>query len=147
MKFTAIAAAALVTLAPLSALAETHEVKMLNKGETGAMVFEPRFVKAEVGDVIKFLPTDKGHNAQSLDDMLPDGQEPFKGKINQELDVEMTADGIVTVKCLPHFAMGMVMIVQVGDDNTVPEGFLDAKLPGKSKKVLEEIIDENLSTE
>lgn len=144
MKLSVFAAAALIGLAPFSALAKTHEVKMLNKGETGTMVFEPRFVKADVGDIIKFVPTDKGHNAQSLDDMLPDGQEPFKGEINQELDVEMTAEGIIGVKCLPHIGTGMVMIVQVGDDNTVPAEFVAAELPGKAKEVLGSIIDENL---
>lgn len=145
MKFSVFAAAALVSLMPFSALAETHEVQMLNKGETGIMVFEPRFVKADVGDIIKFVPTDKGHNAQSLDDMLPDGQEPFNGEINQEIDAEMTAEGIIGVKCLPHIGTGMVMIIQVGDDNTVPAEFVAAKLPGKAKEVLGRIIDEKLS--
>lgn len=79
--------------------------------------------------------------------MLPDGQDPFKGEINQELEVEMTAEGIIGVKCLPRIGTGMVMIVQVGDGNTVPAEFVAAELPGKAKEILARIIDENLSAE
>ena len=42
------------------------EVKMLNKGEEGKMIFEPSFIKAQKGDNIIFLPTDKGHMAASI---------------------------------------------------------------------------------
>ena len=60
-------AASLVTLlaAPLTH-AETFEVKMLNKGAEGAMVFEPAFVKAAVGDTINFVSTDKGQDRKSV---------------------------------------------------------------------------------
>ena len=42
-------------------LAADHEVKMLDNGKGGAMVFEPGFLKAEVGDTVTFVPTNKGH--------------------------------------------------------------------------------------
>ena len=48
------------------AFAETIEVKMLNKGAEGAMVFEPAYVSAQPGDIIHFVSTDKGHNADSI---------------------------------------------------------------------------------
>ena len=44
-------------------MAAEVEVKMLNKGTEGAMVFEPALVKVEPGDTVKFVATDKGHNA------------------------------------------------------------------------------------
>lgn len=56
-----------------TAEAAEFEIKMLNKGEKGAMVFEPSFVKAAPGDTIRFVPTDKGHNAETIKGMLPDG--------------------------------------------------------------------------
>ena len=42
-------------------LAADHEVKMLDNGKGGGMVFEPGFLKAEVGDTVTFVPTNKGH--------------------------------------------------------------------------------------
>ena len=47
-----------------AAMAAEVEVKMLNKGAEGLMVFEPALVKIEPGDTVKFVATDKGHNAE-----------------------------------------------------------------------------------
>ena len=60
------------------------EVKMLNKGEEGKMIFEPSFIKAQVGDNIIFLPTDKGHMAASIKGLIPKGAKKFKSKINKK---------------------------------------------------------------
>ena len=54
-----------------AAMAAEIEVKMLNKGAEGLMVFEPALVKIEPGDTVKFVATDKGHNAESIKGMLP----------------------------------------------------------------------------
>ncbi|WP_243405201.1 MULTISPECIES: pseudoazurin [Rhodobacterales] len=127
---------------PVLVAAKTHEVQMLNRGEAGTMVYEPRFVSAEVGDTIVFVPEDKGHNAESIKDMLPEDQEDFAGKINEEIEVQLTSEGLIGVKCKPHFGMGMVMIIQVAGA-PVPDDFLEGKMPGKAKKAFEEILAEN----
>lgn len=94
--------------------AETFEVKMLNKGADGAMVFEPAFVKAAVGDTITFVSTDKGHNVESIKDMLPEGVEPFKSKMGEDYSLSLTTEGVYGLKCTPHFGMGMVALIEVG---------------------------------
>lgn len=137
----ALLSAALLSLVSLPAFAETHEVKMLNRGEAGAMVFEPRFVSAQTGDTVKFIAVDKGHNAETIDGMVPEGQEPFKGKMNEEIDVQLTAPGVIGVKCKPHLGMGMVMVIQV-DDADVPADFLETRIPGKAKAAFEDILKE-----
>ncbi|TJV69892.1 MAG: pseudoazurin, partial [Mesorhizobium sp.] len=71
-----------------------HVVQMLNKGEKGAMVFQPAFVQAAPGDTVRFVPTDKTHDAQSIKGMIPDSAEPFKGKMNEEITVTLTQDGV-----------------------------------------------------
>ena len=96
------------------ATAETFEVQMLNKGAEGAMVFEPAYVKAAPGDVIHFVPTDRSHNAASIDGMLPEGVEPFRSKMNKEFELTVEEEGLYGVKCQPHFGMGMVALIQVG---------------------------------
>lgn len=114
MKRQLLAAVALAVAAGAAA-AETHEVKMLNKGEAGAMVFEPAYIAAEPGDTIRFLPTDKGHNVESIAEMLPDEVAPFKSAFNEVYEITVDADGIYAVKCTPHYAMGMVAVIQVGE--------------------------------
>lgn len=120
-----------------AASAETFEVKMLNKGADGErMVFEPAFVQAAPGDTIRFVAADKGHNAEVNKGMLPDGAEAFSGKINQEYEVTLNVEGVYGVICKPHFAMGMVMTIAVGDVE-MPADFLAGRVPPKAKERFE----------
>jgi len=48
-----------------------HEVKMLNSGEGGQMIFEPAVLKVSVGDTIHFKAVDMSHNSAVIDGMLP----------------------------------------------------------------------------
>jgi pseudoazurin len=133
---TLSSALALATLMAGAGFSETFEVHMLNKGAAGAMVFEPAFLRVAQGDTVKFIAADKGHNAESIEGMIPAGAEPFAGKINQEIDVKFDVAGVYGVRCKPHYAMGMVMAIAVGDAKA-PEDFLAGRLPKKAHERLE----------
>lgn len=120
------------------------EVHMLNKGAKGAMVFEPDLIVAAPGDTIRFVPTDKGHNVETIKGMLPTGAEPFKSKFNEEYTVTVTAEGVYGVKCAPHYAMGMVALIKVGE----PANAEDAKAvkqTGKAKAAFTELFGRALT--
>ncbi len=134
IKTGATFAAAAALLISGAAWAETVEVQMLNKGEAGTMVFEPGFVQIAPGDTVKFIAADKGHNAESVVEMIPEGADPFKGKINEEIEVTFDVEGLYGVKCTPHFAMGMVMTIAVGEDAEVPDDYLEGRLPKNAKE-------------
>jgi pseudoazurin len=109
------AAAALLGALSMPALSAEHVINMLNKGTDGtAMVFEPGFVRAAVGDTVKIVPVDKGHFAVPLPGFWPKEVPEIKGKINQELVVTLDKEGIYGIKCTPHYSMGMVALIQVG---------------------------------
>lgn len=128
---------ALAALLGGAAFAETFEVKMLNKGADGErMVFEPAFIQAQPGDTIKFIATDRGHNAEVGKGMLPEGAEAFKGKNNEEIEVTLDVEGVYGVICKPHYAMGMVMTIAVGDVQA-PDDFLEGRVPRKAKERFE----------
>jgi plastocyanin len=59
---------ALALLLPAaSAQAREWEVRMRNRGGDGtAMVFEPAFLSIPPGDGVKFVATDRGHNAEAI---------------------------------------------------------------------------------
>lgn len=138
-----IGIAAALTLFAAPAFAANFEVHMLNKGSDGStMVFEPALTKVAVGDTVTFIPTDKGHNAETIKDMLPEGAEPFKGAISKEISVTFTVPGVYGVKCTPHFAMGMVALVVVGDDLSNLDAAKTAKLPKKASERLEPLFAE-----
>ena len=135
-----LAAAAFATLAMAGgAQAADHEVQMLNKGEKGAMVFQPDFIKAVHGDTVTFVPTDKSHDAESIKGMIPEGAEPFKGKMSQKITVTVTANGVYGVRCIPHYGMGMVALIVVGKPVNLEEAKV-VKHPGKAKKVFAELL-------
>lgn len=128
-----LALMAVVTCMAGPVLAADHEVKMLNKGEAGAMVFEPAFVQAEVGDTITFVPVDKGHDVASLPGMLPEGVAEFESKLNETYVLTLDKAGLYGVKCKPHLPMGMVAVIQAGGDVSNYDALATGKLPKKAR--------------
>ena len=114
-----------------SALALTHEVKMLTRSATAGMVYEPDYLQIAPGDTVKFIPTQSSHNAATLPGLLPEGAQPFKGKLNQEIEQTFTVPGLYGIQCIPHLAMGMVMLIQVGEPSAQPPQ-LPATLPKRA---------------
>ena len=134
---TAIAATAMLSTA---ALAQTvHEVQMLNKGPDGERnVFEPAVLQIEPGDTVKFIPTDKGHNSQVIEEMMPEGGTEWKSRINKEVEVTFDTEGTFGYQCQPHYATGMVGLILVGDASV---NFEEAKAEthrGKAKQRFDE---------
>lgn len=122
-----------------AAQAADHQVQMLNKGDKGAMVFQPDLVVVAPGDTVTFVPTDKSHNAESIKGMAPEGAEPFKGKMNEQITVTFDKEGAYGVKCAPHYGMGMVALVVVGKPANLEEAKA-VKQTGKAKKAFDEIF-------
>jgi pseudoazurin len=134
-----IAAAALVLAG--GARAAEVEVRLLNKGSDGVvMVFEPAFVKIAPGDTVKFVSTDKGHNAESIKGMLPEGATPFVGKNNEDIAVRFEQEGAYGIKCLPHYGMGMVALIVVGKPGNVDQARAVPQV-GKAKQVFAALFD------
>jgi pseudoazurin len=121
------------------AQAADHQIQMLNKGEKGTMVFQPDFVQAAPGDTVTFVPTDKGHDAESIKGMIPDGAEPFKGKISQPITVTLDQEGVYGVKCTPHYGMGMVALIVVGKPVNLEQAKV-IKQAGKARKAFEALL-------
>ncbi|CDZ57726.1 pseudoazurin [Neorhizobium galegae] len=127
-----------LALFALPAFSAEIEVKMLNKGSDGeAMVFEPAAVKAQPGDTIKFVPIDKGHDVVSMPGLVPEGVAEIKGKISQEVSFTPDKPGVYVFKCTPHFGMGMVAVIVVGDAPANLDAVKGAKMPKKAKDRLD----------
>jgi len=94
--------------------AANHEVRMLNSGAEGFMVFEPAVVKAAVGDTVTFKATDMAHNSASIEGMIPEGANSWNGAMSQDVTVTVNKEGIYVYQCTPHSMMAMVGVIQVG---------------------------------
>jgi pseudoazurin len=133
--------AGLMLTAP--ALAEDHQIQMLNKDSEGrAMQFEPAFLKIAPGDTVTFVATNKGHNSESILTLMLEGAEPWKGKINEEVTVTFDTEGFYAYKCQPHLGLGMVGLIQVGDAPAALDQAAVEKLPPRSEDRLMELIAE-----
>lgn len=135
--FTVIAA--VMIMAAGSAFGEEIEIKMLNGGGKGKMIFEPDFVKINAGDTITFVPADKGHNAETIKGMIPPGASPFKSEINAEFSIEFNKNGVYGIRCAPHYGMGMVALIVVGSPDNVEEAEA-VKVPPKAQKIFAELF-------
>jgi len=62
----------------------------------------------------EFVATDKGHHAESIKGMLPEGAAAFVGKNGEDVAIKFDQAGNYGVKCTPHYGMGMVAMVVVG---------------------------------
>ena len=133
---------ALVAGLGMAGMAQAAEVqiKMLNKGTEGVMVFEPAVVKIAPGDTVRFVPADKGHNVESIEAMLPEGAPAVVGKISEEVAVTFDKPGVYGYKCKPHYGMGMVTMVVVGDAPNLDQAKA-ATHPGKAKQVFAGLFD------
>ena len=131
---TVVTAAALAALTPGTASAKQYEVKMLNRGSSGPMAFEPAFLQIAPGDTVTFKPSDPGHNAETIPSIIPPGATAFKGALSQPVTVSFAKPGLYAYKCSPHYAMGMVGLIQVGAKADPTSGAAQAaKLPGLAK--------------
>ena len=102
----------------IPAFSADYTVEMLSSSNGQMMVFKPAVLQINPGDTVTWKATNPGHNTASINEMSPDSSLQWDGKINEELKITFTKEGVYGYKCTPHYILGMVGIVSVGD-NTV----------------------------
>ena len=88
------------------------------------VVFEPMFVFIEPGDTINWEGM-AGHNVESIDAMVPDGQEKFNTELGEDVSITFDTPGIVMYKCTPHWGTRMGGGIVVGKPED-PAAILEA---------------------
>ncbi|TBD40220.1 pseudoazurin [Rhizobium ruizarguesonis] len=137
LKFGLIVATAALIASAAPLMAADHQLQMLNNGTDGAMVFEPGFLKIAPGDTVTFIPTDKSHNVETFKGLIPDGVSEFKSKPSKQYQVKFDVSGAYVLKCTPHVGMGMIALIQVGDNPANLDAIRIAKVPNMVRKRLD----------
>jgi len=116
-------------------------VQMLNKDADGnRMVYSTEIVEIGIGQTVKWIPTDKGHNVEFV--AGPEGFEiPKKSKNGKEVEVQFDIPGVYYYWCTPHKGMGMIGLVVVEGDISNIDDIAKAKAMGKSKKKLKALLE------
>ena len=97
-------------------IAADHTVEMLSSSNGEMMVFKPAVLKIAPGDSVTWKATNPAHNTASIAEMTPDASLEWNGKINEELKITFTKEGVYGYKCTPHYILGMIGIIAVGDN-------------------------------
>ena len=134
-------AVALFAAVSSAAFAADHQVLTKNQGSDGsAMVFEPSFLAIAPGDTVHFVPTDPGHNVETIPGMLPAGATALKGEPSKPYDVTFTTPGLYGVRCRPHYAMGMVAVIVVGGPPANLDQAKAVVAPGMAKARMDPLL-------
>ena len=144
---TLLATGTMFLAAPYVRASSPVVVDMLNKHPDDPkqrQIFLPRLVVIDPGQSVLFKATDPGHNAASVDGMIPEGAEPWEGKIGKDIEVELTKPGVYGYVCTPHAAAGMVGVVVVQGEGALDnlEAAKAVKQRAKGKRVFAEIWEE-----
>lgn len=147
LSLTALGVARAAWACPAPTVDETgnHSILMLNAacGDSNTPnVFEPAILRINRGESVTFLPTDAGHNAASKRGMIPEGAQPWNGAIDEVLTVDFTVPGIYGYLCLPHYEMGMVGLIVVGEDLSNLAAAKKVRHPGSARKTFRALLDQ-----
>ncbi|MEM9386773.1 MAG: plastocyanin/azurin family copper-binding protein [Pseudomonadota bacterium] len=116
--------------------------------------FEPMFVYIEAGDTVQWTNM-AAHNVETIDAMVPDGQEKVLSDMGSEVAVTFDKEGVVVYKCTPHWSTrmgGMVVVGKPENPAAIVETYLAAiasdpsSLPAKGllKKLLRDLEERGL---
>ena len=123
-----------------SASAADMTIEMLNKDADGnKMVFSEEIARVDIGDIITWIPTTKGHNVEMISS--PNDMK-LKSKNGKEVKISFDKAGIYYYWCTPHKGMGMIGLVVVGNNTSNIDQIAKAKAMGKSKKKLKKLLAE-----
>lgn len=142
--FRLLSSVFVAALLATGAQAETHLVRMYSAHPTDparANVFDPPFLRIAPGDSVTFVPADPSHNTASKKGMIPEGAEEWNSAVDDEFTVTLTVEGVYGYICSPHYEMGMVGVIVVGDASANLGAAKKARHLGSAKKAFRELLD------
>lgn len=124
--------------------AANHTINMLDENSNGEiMLFDPPFLKANVGDTVTFVAKNPGHNIISR--LVPKGASDFKGEVSKNITVNLNKEGIYLYECDLHVKLGMVGLIQVGKPTNLAEAKAKAAELKQKMAMGSERLDEYLA--
>lgn len=124
-------------------VAETFTVKMVSYDKAVSeetMYFDPPLLHVQLGDTVVFEPTQASHNTASKRGMIPEEAQSWNSAIDERFEITFNANGTYGYICSPHYAMGMVGMVLVGDYSTNLEEARKVRHRGKAKKAFKNLF-------
>ena len=100
--------------------------------------YSSEIIHINVGDSVKWLPTNEGHNVEFI--MTPTMVSlPEKSKMNEPYSMIFQEAGIYVYGCTPHLNTGMLGLIVVGNDFHNIEDINEIKLSPVANSVLKRL--------
>ncbi len=107
--------------------AESHTVT------ARATAYDPAAIKIKPGDTVAWTNM-SGHNVHFEEGNIPEGAETYQSPLGDNVSRTFDVEGVYLYKCDPHFAMGMVGAIIVGEPVNLDQVEQNAK--GMYKRAL-----------
>ncbi len=96
--------------------------------------FNSGVVMINKGDTIVWKAQQPGHNVELLTGAVPEGVDKFRSGFDKEIRYTFDTPGVYAYKCLPHYGLGMLGLVVVGNDVSNLEAVKAFKFQGMASK-------------
>ncbi len=102
-----------------------------------ATSFNPKILFINPGDTVQWVNMTI-HDSVSMQGLIPEGAEPWKFNIGQNGAVTLTEEGVYIYKCIPHYPVGMVAAIIVGNPVNIAQ--VQANATGRSKGIVIKVV-------
>ncbi len=102
-----------------------------------ATSFNPKILFINPGDTVQWVNMTI-HDSVSMQGLIPEGAKPWKFNIGQNGAVTLTEEGVYIYKCIPHYPVGMVAAIIVGNPVNITQ--VQANATGRSKGIVIKVV-------
>ena len=107
-----------------------------------SFLYNPGVVRAATGDTVNWVSTNTMHNVSFVSGGVPVGVPAFTSGFQKQISYKFSKPGIYFYKCGPHFSLGMVGVVVVGNDRSNVAALSKLDLPMAAKQRLNSFMGE-----
>lgn len=106
-----------------------------------ARVFNPDIIYIQPGDTVRWTNM-TSHNTVSVEGLIPEGAEHWRGKLGENLKVTLNVEGIYAYVCEPHIGFGMVGVIVAGQPTNLEAvtSYARDNLEGPYRRIIGKLI-------
>ncbi len=133
--FSLVAAILLVLMSVVVSAQETHLIN------AQARVFAPDILYIQPGDSVSWQNM-TSHDTVSIEGLIPEGAQPWRGAIGENLGVTLTVEGVYAYVCEPHIGFGMMGVIVVGKPVNIDAAtaYAQEKLQGPFRRIIGKLL-------
>lgn len=104
-------------------------------------IFAPDILYIQPGDSVQWQNM-TSHDTVSIEGLIPEGAQPWRGAIGENLGVTLTVEGVYAYVCEPHIGFGMMGVIVVGKPVNIDAAtaYAQEKLQGPFRRIIGKLL-------